>query len=68
MSKCCICGAGFFGKGLESQGLVLPVCGRPCFDRRVEEISRMLEEGDVQEPFHDDCGPMQDLMPAFVLA
>ena len=68
MGKCCICGATFYGKGLESQGLVLPVCGKPCFDSKVEEISKMLEEGNVQEPFHEHEVPMQGLMPAYVLA
>lgn len=69
MTRCGICGAKFYGKGIEPKGsgLILPVCGKPCLDRKAEEISKRLKEEGIEEPFHEDESPMQDLMPAVVL-
>lgn len=68
MNKCCICGDRFWGKGIESQGMILPVCGKPCFDRKVEEVSRLLEDKDIQEPFHPESGNLQETTLAVALA
>ena len=68
MNKCCICGTRFWGRGIESQGIILPVCGKPCFDRKVEEVSKLLEAEDIQEPFHPDPWVLQGPLPVAVPA
>ncbi len=68
MNKCCICGTRFWGKGIESQGIILPVCGKPCFDRKVEEVSKLLENEDIQEPFHQEPWALQEPLLAAVPA
>lgn len=66
--NCCICGASYFGEGLKSQGMLLPVCGKPCFDRKVEEVSKLLESKEVDEPFHPERESPQGLVLAAVPA
>lgn len=66
MNKCCICGTPFWGKGIESQGMFLPVCGKPCLDRKVEAVSKKLEAEDIQEPFHQNSGDLQATTPVVV--
>jgi len=61
----------YLGKGIESQGLLLPVCGKPCFDRKVEKVFRLLEplkDLKEKEPFHEEPRSPQGMVLAAVLA
>ncbi len=60
MKKCCLCGKAFLGKGLEIEGILLPeVCGKPCLERELKEVSGQLETKDSQRPSREEVAPLQ---------